>query len=159
MIFIHSASAALCPHIEWAVGTVLGSRTDLEWTRQPAQPGSQRAEYSWTGIPGRGAELASALTRLAQIRFEVTEEPTAASDGQRYCFTPTLGSFASVVGVHGDVLIPEDSLKHAVATDALGGEPILKSLERLLGVPWDDELDVFRYASEDAPVRWLHQVG
>ncbi|HMS37827.1 MAG TPA: DUF3145 family protein, partial [Arachnia sp.] len=25
--------------------------------------------------------------------------------------------------------------------------------------PWDEELDVFRYASEDAPVRWLHRVG
>ncbi|HSO70805.1 MAG TPA: DUF3145 family protein, partial [Arachnia sp.] len=24
--------------------------------------------------------------------------------------------------------------------------------------PWDEELDVFRHAGEDAPVRWLHQV-
>ena len=88
----------------------------------------------------------------------VTEEPTAGSDGQRYSFTPTLGAFSAVVGVHGDILVPEDRLKHAVAGEALGGEPLLKALERLLGVPWDDELDVFRHAGEDAPVRWLHQV-
>lgn len=159
MIFIHSASAALCPHIEWAIGTALDSRVDLDWTAQTAQPGSHRAEYSWTGQSGHGAALATALRQFAQIRFEVTEEPTAASDGQRYCFTPSLGSFSAVVGVHGDILIPEDRLRHAVATDALGGEPILKAIESLLGEPWDQELDVFRYASEDAPVRWLHQVG
>lgn len=158
MIFIHSASAALCPHIEWAIGAALDGRVDLEWTPQPAQRGTQRAEYSWTGAPGQGAVLATALTRLSQLRFEVTEEPTQSSDGQRFCYTPTLGSFAAVVGVHGDILVPEDRLKHAVATDSLGGEPILKALERLLGAPWDEELDVFRYASEDAPVRWLHQV-
>lgn len=159
MIFIHSTPAALCPHIEWAIGGALETRVDLDWTAQSAQPGTQRAEYSWTGTPGQGAALATTLGRIGQLRFEVTEEPTPVSDGQRFCFTPTLGSFSAVVGVHGDILVPEDRLKHAVATDALGGEPIFKALERLLGVPWDDELDVFRYASEDAPVRWLHQVG
>ena len=32
-------------------------------------------------------------------------------------------------------------------------------LAELLGEPWDAELEVFRYAGEDAPVRWLHRVG
>ncbi|HLZ38630.1 MAG TPA: DUF3145 family protein, partial [Mycobacteriales bacterium] len=32
-------------------------------------------------------------------------------------------------------------------------------LERLLGTPWDQELEVYRHAGEGAPVRWLHQVG
>lgn len=158
MVFIHSASAALRPHVEWALGAVLGSRVSLAWTEQPAEPGTHRTELSWTGEPGSGAALASALAKIAVVRFEVTEEPTLASDGQRYAFTPGLGSFAAVTGVHGDILVPEDRLKHAVAVDALGGEPIYKALERLLGVPWDDELDVFRHATEDAPVRWLHQV-
>lgn len=158
MVFIHSALAALCPHVEWAAGAVLGTRVDLEWSEQPAEPGSRRAELSWTGPIGTGAGLASALSRLARIRFEVTEEPTPGSDGQRYCYTPTLGAFSAVVGVHGDILVPEDRLRHAVATEALGGEPLLKALESLLGVPWDEELDVFRHAGEDAPVRWLHQV-
>ncbi|MHA6511979.1 DUF3145 domain-containing protein [Tessaracoccus sp. Z1128] len=158
MLIIHSASAALCPHIEWAAGAVLGSRVDLEWTAQAAEPGTHRAELSWTGPPGTGAGLASALGRLSRLRFEVTEEPVPGSDGQRYCFTPTLGALSTIMGVHGDTLVPEDRLRHAVATDALGGEPLHKALERLLGVPWDEELDVFRHASEDAPVRWLHQV-
>lgn len=159
VILIHSASAALCPHIEWAVGSVVGSRVDLAWSAQPADPGARRAEWSWTGPSGTGAALASALRRLSALRFEVTEEPTASTDGQRYSFTPTLGAFTAVVGTHGDVLVPEDRLRHAMATDALGGEPIRRALDRLLGTPWDEELDVFRYASEDAPVRWLHRVG
>lgn len=158
MILIHSASAALCPHIEWAIGSVLGNRVQVTWTTQPAEPGAKRGEWSWTGPVGTGAALSSALARLMQLRFEVTEEPTSASDGQRYSYTPDLGSFTAVVGTYGDILVPEDRLRHAVANDALGGEPIHKALERLLGVPWDEELDVFRHATEDAPVRWLHQV-
>ncbi|AQP44281.1 DUF3145 domain-containing protein [Tessaracoccus flavus] len=158
MIFVHSAPAALCPHIEWAIGAALNGRPTLTWTAQPAESGSQRAELSWASPIGTGAAIASSLQKLGRVRFEVTEEPSAGSDGQRYCFTPSLGAFSAVVGVHGDILVPEDRLKHAVATDALGGEPIYKGLERLLGVPWDEELDVFRHASEDAPVRWLHQV-
>ncbi len=158
MILIHSASAALCPHVEWALGSALGRRLELSWTPQPAEPGAQRTEFSWEGAPGSGAVLSSALRQIGHLRFEVTEEPTASTDGQRYCFTPALGAFNAVVGVHGDILVPEDRLRHAVANDALGGEPIHHALERLLGVPWDEELDVFRHAAEDAPVRWLHQV-
>lgn len=158
MIFIHSASAALCPHIEWAIGAALGAAPSLTWADQTAERGMRRTEWSWTGPVGTGAALSSALRKLERIRFEVTEEPTPSSDGQRYSYTPTLGAFSAVVGIHGDILVPEDRLKHAVANDALGGEPIHKALERLLGVPWDEELDVFRHAGEDAPVRWLHQV-
>jgi hypothetical protein len=32
-------------------------------------------------------------------------------------------------------------------------------ISRSLGEEWDAELDTFRYASDMAPVRWLHQVG
>lgn len=158
MIFIHSTPAALCPHLEWAVGAVLEVPAVFAWTDQPAEPGTKRAELSWTGPSGAGARLASKLASMARIRFEVTEDATPGSDGQRYCFTPSLGAFSAVVGVHGDILVGEDRIKHAVANDALGGETIYKALEKLLGVPWDDELDVFRHASDDAPVRWLHQV-
>lgn len=158
MILIHSASAALCPHVEWALGSLLGRRIELAWTSQPAEPGSRRTEHSWSGDAGTGALLSSALAQIGHLRFEVTEEPAAGSDGQRYCFTPSLGAFTAVTGVHGDILVPEDRLRHAVANDALGAETIQHALERLLGVPWDEELDVFRHAAEDAPVRWLHQV-
>ena len=53
----------------------------------------------------------------------------------------------------------ENRIKRALATEALGGKPIQEALADLLGTPWDDELEVFRHAGEDAPVRWLHRVS
>lgn len=158
MVFIHSTPAALCPHVEWAVGAVLDNQVSLEWDEQPAERGSRRAELSWVGRAGSGAELASRLGSFQRLRFEVTEDASPGADGQRFSFTPTLGAFSATTGVHGDILVGEDRIKRAVANDALGGESLHKALEGLLGVPWDDELDVFRYAGDDVPVRWLHQV-
>lgn len=158
MIFVHSTPAALCPHVEWAVGAVLHNQVTFDWTDQPAEAGARRVEISWTGSSGTGAALASKLAGFGRLRFEVTEDASAGADGQRFSFTPTLGAFNAVVGVHGDILVPEDRLRHAVAQDALGGESLHRALQSLLGVPWDEELDVFRYASDDVPVRWLHQV-
>src|SRR5690349_12560415 len=61
VLYVHSAPSALCPHIEWAVGGVLGSAVNLEWTPQAAQAGTYRAEYSWVGEAGTAASVASAL--------------------------------------------------------------------------------------------------
>lgn len=158
MIFIHSTPAALCPHVEWGIGGVLGTGVHMEWTNQPAEPGSRRSEFAWTARHGTGAVLASTLAGFHRLRFEVTEEATAVSDGQRHAWTPTLGAFNATLGVHGDIMITENQIKHAIARDALGRQTIYTSLERLLGMPWDEELEVFRYASDDTPVRWLHQV-
>ncbi|MET9431535.1 DUF3145 family protein, partial [Streptomyces sp. NPDC003036] len=32
--------------VEWAVAGVLGGRVQLDWIRQPASPGTWRAEFS-----------------------------------------------------------------------------------------------------------------
>lgn len=153
VIFIHSTSTALCPHVEWAIDAALGAKSAPEWTSQPAEPGAKRTEISWVGPQGTAAQLSSALARLGRVRFEVTEEPTPGFDGQRFMYTPALGSFAATVGVHGDIMVSEDRLRNAAASGDL-----YHALDGLLGKPWDEELEYFRHASEDAPVRWLHQV-
>src|SRR3954452_8875923 len=91
VVFVHSAPPALCPHVEWAVGAVLGVRLHLDWTGQPAEPGSLRTELSWQGPAGTGARLASALRGWDRLRYEVTEEPSAGADGARWSHTPDLG--------------------------------------------------------------------
>ena len=159
VLYVHSAPSALCPHIEWALGGVLGHAVSLEWTPQPAQAGTYRAEYSWTGDAGTAAAIASALRGWNHLRFEVTEDPTSATEGTRYAVTPDLGVFHAVTGVHGDIMIPEDRLKAAVVKAALGDTTLLNEIDMLLGKPWDDELETFRHAGDGAPVRWLHQVG
>ena len=159
VIYVHSTPAALCPHVEWALGAVLDVRVALEWTPQPAAPGTLRAELSWQGEPGTGSRLASALRNWAQLRFEVTEEPTAGSEGCRWSCTPSLGLFAATTGVHGDILLREDRVRAAL--DRAAADPacdVVAEMQTLLGKAWDAELEAFRYAGEGAPVRWLHQV-
>ena len=76
VVFIHSTPAALCPHISWALESVLGQRVSLEWTAQPLGRKLVRAEFSWLGPAGTGARLASALRGWDDVRYEVTEEPS-----------------------------------------------------------------------------------
>lgn len=159
MVFVHSAPSAVAPHVEWALAGALGMPVHLDWTRQPADPTTVRAEYSWTGPAGRGATIVSALNGWQHLRFEVTEDFSSASLGHRWSYTPRLGMYSAETDVHGNIVVAEDRLRNAVVAEALGREPLTLALDRLLGAPWDAELEPFRHASEDAPVRWLHQVG
>lgn len=158
VLFIHSAPSALCPHIEWAVGSVVSQRFELEWTPQPAAPGMSRAEVSWTGEPGTGALLASALRGWAHLRYEVTEDPSPGIDGSRWSHTPDLGIFHATTDAAGNIMVGEDRIRYAYEQGA--GEPSLvyHELSLALGEAWDEELEPFRHAAAGAPVRWLHQV-
>jgi hypothetical protein len=158
VFFVHSTPSALCPHIEWAVSGALGVPVRLDWIPQPAERASYRAEYSWQGPVGTSEKVASVLSHWDRIRFEVTEEPTSTTEGSRICYTPRLGLFRAQTGLTGDIVVPEGRLKNAILADALGTKPLGVSVAELLGAPWDDELEAFRYAGDGAAVRWLHQV-
>lgn len=158
VLFVHSAPRALCPHLEWAAGNVLGTRVSFDWTPQPAGRGLYRAEYSWQGAQGTGARLASALRGWDHLRYEVTEEASHGADGARWSHTPDLGIFYAMTDVHGNVVVPEDRIRAALD---LAHDPhaMRDALALALGTAWDDELEPFRYAGAGAPVRWLHRVG
>jgi Protein of unknown function (DUF3145) len=158
VLYVHSAPSALCPHVEWAAAGVFGVPVSLSWIPQPAAAGTYRAEFSWQGEAGTGARVASALRGWKHLRFEVTEEPSPGNEGARFSYTPALGVFHAVTGVHGDVMVPEDRLKAAAEKAAMGETTLEIELDLMLGRPWDDELETFRHAGEGAPVRWLHQV-
>lgn len=158
VVFVHSTPLAVCPHLEWAVSRALTVPVSLQWSAQPLDPAARRAEFGWTGRPGTGALIAGELKQWPMVRFEVTEEPSPGNEGARYSYTPDLGVFHAVTGVHGDIMIPEDRIKAAVVKSALGEVDLEDELRRLVGGPWDDELEPFRYAGDGAPVRWLHQV-
>ncbi|MGN6330105.1 MAG: DUF3145 domain-containing protein [Motilibacteraceae bacterium] len=158
VVYVHSAPPALCPHVEWAVGGVLGVRVTLDWTAQPAAPGMLRAELSWQGKPGTAATITSGLRGWTMLRFEVTEEPSGGHEGERFSCTPTLGVYRATTGIHGDLLVPEDRLRAAVLRAQTDGTSVAEAVEELLGARWDAELEPFRHAGDGAPVRWLHQV-
>ncbi len=153
VLYIHSARPALCPHIEWATAGVLGVPVRLDWAPQPAAPPTVRAEASWEGEPGTAGRLASALMGWP-VRFEVTEDATGGSDGERHSFTPSLGLFHAPTALNGDLVVTENRLRALLTS----GQDLGDGIGRLLGAPWDDELEPFRCAGEGAPVRWLHQV-
>jgi len=168
---VHSAPPALCPHIEWAVAGVLGVPVSLPWVNQAAAPGMARAELEWQAGPGTSAAMTSALAGWGRLRFEVTEEASPGCDAVRYSYTPDLGTFSAVTMANGDILIPESRLRAAMAVAAAGPQPgaldshperagsLDDEIARLLGQPWDDELEPFRCAGDGAPVRWLHATG
>ena len=159
VIFIHSVSPAVRPHVEWAVSSVLGYEVRFEWTAQPALPSMSRAEVSWVGDVGTGAMLASALGGWEHLRFEITEDCTAVTEGGRWSATPGLGIFYAQTDIMGNVVIPENRIRAAV--ELAGGDPdeLRRLIDLALGQAWDDELEPFRYAGAGAPVRWLHRVG
>lgn len=175
---VHSAPPALCPHIEWAVAGVIGVAVDLPWVNQPAAPGMVRAELNWQARPGTSAAITSALAGWNRLRFEITEEASPGCDAMRYSYTPDLGLFSAVTMANGDILIPESRLRAAMTVAAAAesgvvcrprlGAPgtavdrvssLADEIARLLGQPWDHELEPFRCAGDGAPVRWLHATG
>ena len=186
VLHVHCAPPALCPHIEWAVAGVLGVPVSMPWVDQPAAPGSVRAELLWQGKAGAGGAITSALASWNLIRFEATEDASPGCDAVRYSHTPSLGTFSGVVAANGDVMIPENRLRaamalaasaktadsalgslgelyglrelHAPRHPALGGS-LEDELALLLGEPWDAELEPFRRAGDGAPVRWLNATG
>src|SRR6202047_5157498 len=152
---VHSAPPALCPHIEWAVAGAVGATVSMPWVSHAAAPGSLRAELTWKGRPGTAAAITSALAGWNRLRFEVTEEASPGCDAVRYWYPPTLGLFSATTSGCGDVLIPENKLRAAMALGANGTAILEKELEKLLGSAWDNELEPFRRAGDGAPVRWL----
>jgi hypothetical protein len=156
VLYVHACPAALVPHVEWAVGSELGTRVSLSWTDQPSAPGQLRAEATWQGPGGTAGRLAAALRGWSTIRYEVTEEASPGFDGERWSVTPTLGVFRSATSANGDLLVSEERLRTLLATAS--GPALSHGLDQLLGAAWDDELEPYRTAGDGATVSWLHQV-
>jgi Protein of unknown function (DUF3145) len=154
VLYVHCAMPAVSPHIEWAVAGVLGAPARFDWLPQPVAPGAVRTESAWTGEPGCAGRLASALLGWP-VRFEVTEDPSTGCDGERYAFTPSLGLFHASTSANGDLVVPENRLRQLL----MSGDDLRAGIGRLLGAPWDAELETFRHAGDGAAVRWLHEVG
>jgi hypothetical protein len=159
VVFIHSTSAALCPHIVWALESVLGERVALEWVRQPRGTKLLRTEMSWVGEAGTGGKVASALRGWDNLRYEVTEEPSPGNDGSRWSHTPSLGIHHAWTSADGDAVINEDRLRAAISVSRGDSTVLAQELDRLLGRAWDDELEPFRQADAGGTERWLHMVG
>jgi hypothetical protein len=152
VVYIHASPAAVCPHVEWALTSTLNAQAKLNWTPQPAMPGQLRSVVNWVGPVGTGARLASALRSWSVLRFEVTEDPSAGVDGQRFSHTPQLGLWSGAMSANGDVMVGENRLRTMMAA---GADALAAELETVLGAAWDDALEAYRDGGDGAEVSWL----
>ncbi|HEU0192399.1 MAG TPA: DUF3145 domain-containing protein [Mycobacterium sp.] len=155
VVYIHASPAAVCPHVEWALTSTLGTRAapaKLNWTPQPAMPAQLRAVINWVGPVGTGARLANALRSWSVLRFEVTEDPSAGVDGQRFSHTPQLGLWHGAMSANGDVVVGEMRLRTMMAA---GADALAAELDSVLGTAWDEALEPYRHGGDGAEVAWL----
>lgn len=157
--WIHASPRAMRTHLEWAIGHAVGDALRFVWQPQPAQPGLERTEVHWSGPVGTGAAIASALAGWRDVRFEVSEDPTATSDGTRWLHTPTLGIAARRIDASGSFVVPEERLRHAIETAGPDARALVDALDEAMAGPWDRELEAYRHASDASPVALLHRVG
>ena len=157
VVFVHSSPTAVCPHVEWAISGVLGTKVSLQWTPQPAVHGQLRAECTWAAPAGTAGAIAGALRAWTMLRFEVTEEASTGVDGQRFCHVPGLGLWTGRMSANGDVMLGEDQIRTLMAEGPASS--LSQRLSQAMGEAWDEELESCRYAGDGAPVTWLHQVG
>ncbi len=155
VVYIHASPAAVCPHVEWALTTALGTGAapaNLKWTPQPAMPGQLRAVTNWVGPVGTGARLASALRSWSVLRFEVTEDPSPGVDGQRFSHTPQLGLWSGTTSANGDIVVGELRLRSMMAS---GADALAADLDSALGTAWDEALEAYRDGGDVGEVSWL----
>ena len=157
VVYVHCCPSALAPHVEWALAGVLGRPARLEWTGQPVTPQHLRAEASWTGAVGTGARLAASLRAWPMLVFEITEDGTSASDGERIAYVPGRGFHRRMVSANGDVVVGEERLR-GLLERCTTAEDYAHGIDELIGTAWDAELEPYRLGGDGAPVTLLHQV-
>lgn len=158
VVFLHAVPTAMASHVDWALGRVFRQQVTIDWTPQVIAPGHVRAEIVWSGAAGTAAKVASALLGFPKVRFEVTEDPCGEREGERFAATPALGLFRAGIGPHGDVMIHENRLRALVQQPMESVDAMSEEIHRLLGTPWDSELEAFRASHGTSTVRVLHDV-
>lgn len=158
VVYLHACPPAIAPHVEWALATVLDCDVRLSWSGQPASTGQLRAEASWSGPIGTAGRIATALRGWPMVAYEITEDPTSLSDGERLAHLPGRGVHRRTTAANGDVTVGEERLR-GLLERANTVEDFRHGLSELLGIAWDAELEPLRLAGDGAEVRLLHQVG
>jgi len=157
VVFMHCCPSAIASHVEWALAGVLGRPARLQWTSQPAAPMHLRSEAAWTGPAGTAAKLAAALRGWPMLVFEITEDGTSATDGERLAYVPGRGFHRSMISASGDVVVGEERLR-GLAARSRTAEDFQHGLAELLGSSWDAELEPYRIGGAGAPVTVLPAV-
>ena len=140
-LIIHSAPAALRPHIEWGLQSILGTWVALEWKLQPKAAGTFRTTLEFRDRAGTAAKVATALKAWHYLRFEVREE--SETGGEFFRFVPELGLHRSSIDELGSISISEELLMQGLKK-SFDEESLRHGLSEILGSSWEFELERFR---------------
>ena len=157
MVFIHTAQRALLPHLEWNVGRLLGGPISPIWT--PTRSGQFRTEFLWQGDSRCGADITAELMGWKSLRFEVSQEPSGGNEGYRWAYTPKLGLFQGQIDSAGNVVVNEFRVRAVLESVSTNAIDLQREMRTLIGLPWDDELEIYREHGADAPVIWLKSIA
>jgi hypothetical protein len=157
VVFVHCCPSALGPHVEWAIAGVLGQPVKLSWSTQAASPSMLRTDATWIGPLGTAARIAAALRSWPMLVFEITEEPTATTDGERLAYVPGRGFHRSMIAANGDIVVGEERIR-ALLNRAKNTDDFNHGLNELLGTAWDAELEPYRESGDGTPITLLHKV-
>jgi hypothetical protein len=91
------------------------------------------------------------------LRFEVTEEGTGSTDGERLAYVPGRGFHRSAVSANGDVVVGEERLR-GLLSRAKSADEFAHGLHEILGSSWDAELEPYRTAGDGSSVILMHKV-
>ncbi|WP_018024519.1 DUF3145 family protein [Corynebacterium ulceribovis] len=167
-VWIHSAPAALCPHIEWAFAAAninAGSvnardrRVRPAWGHQVAAPTGASGTSSTSGTSGAphyccevelqcSAEavrgLVANLMRWEMLTFEVGIDAPSNGMGQRICVTPELGYFEGATDEVGNLQVGEMQLRSIMSAHGHDAAAMSTAIDAALGGPWDRALEPLR---------------
>jgi hypothetical protein len=140
-LVIHSAPAALRPHIEWGLQSILGDWVELEWKSLPMAEGTFRTSVEFRDRRCVAAKITTALKAWHYLRFEVREESEIG--GEFFRFVPELGLHRSRIDELGSIVISEDLIIQGLKK-SFDEESLREEIERLLGTAWEVALEPFR---------------
>lgn len=158
-VLLHAVPTILTSHVRWSLENILKAPLSLHWEDQPAHPGCQRAELTWTGLEGTATQLASALRQFTDTYFEITERPTVSSSALRIMHTPALGLCALPVDVHGNFTVTEDRIRYAFEQAAGDYKALYDQFALALGQAWDEELEPLRHRSSMSNIAHIRRGG
>jgi len=141
LLVIHSAPAALRPHIEWALQSLMGVSIPITWKPQPHSPGTFRTTLIYRDRLGLASHIASHLRAWHYLRFEITE--CESDGGELFRFTPDLGMHRARIDGAGSVMVDENQISRALASSC-DEETLRDALSSLIGSQWESELEIFR---------------
>lgn len=159
VLVVHSAPRALCSHIEWAVNALIGAPLKFRWRTQSLGSDSMRVEVYWDAPAGAGAQLSSSLIGWQDIRYEVTEDPSAGCTGTRFSYTPELGLYSASIDAAGNTVLTEARIASLLTEAGNDVNAIRVAFTNALGAPWDRALEPYRASLFDDSIRLLHGAG